>query len=301
MAMIAIAAVSVTWFARRPKPVIPAASDARLAQSVPEEDLLRAQVAALRQSLSQETAAIESLKNEHAASSEVQHNVQAKLDDARIKIAQLSADLQTAESEKSELAHDSQAQNAVIANLRAQDEALSRERSEMLSSTVLLEAQVHNLTASLEEKSATLERERQLTAATKEVRQLMGARNLHILDVQDVVGGSDDAKAFGRVFYAEGQSLVFYAFDLPSQGRNPAKYTFQAWGQREPGAQSVRNLGTFEVDDHDQHRWVLTVNDPALLAGIDSVFVTSESLRDSKEPRGHKVMYAYLGGQPNHP
>lgn len=138
-------------------------------------------------------------------------------------------------------------------------------------------------------------------AVSKDVRQLMGARNLHIMDVHDVGGGGQAAKAFGRVFYAEGQSLIFYAFDLPSGKLSPAKYSFQGWGQREAKSQSARNLGTFEVDDHEQGRWVLKVNNPALLAGIDSVFVTAELLDDAKTPRGKKLLYAYLVGQPNHP
>jgi hypothetical protein len=33
-----------------------------------------------------------------------------------------------------------------------------------------------------------------------------------------------------------------------------------------------------------QHSWVLKVSDPAVLAGIDSVFVTSEPLRAPRSP-----------------
>jgi hypothetical protein len=241
------------------------------------------------------------MKKENVVSLDEEHKLQRQLDEARLQVERLSAVLQQTESEKSVMASTSEEEKATIANQRAQGDNLSRERAEMLSEMVNLESQVRNLTASIQEKTADLEREHQLMTLTKDVRQLMGARSLHILDVHDVGGGGKEAKAFGRGFYAEGQSLVFYAFNLPSEGGNHAKYTFQAWGQREPGPQSVRNPGTFEVDDHDQRRWVLTVNDPHLLAGIDSVFVTSESLSDSKEPRGEKVMYAYLAGQPNHP
>jgi hypothetical protein len=95
--------------------------------------------------------------------------------------------------------------------------------------------------------------------------------------------------------------MIFYAFDLANGNPSPARYTFQAWGQRDAGTRSLRSLGVFEVDSREQHRWVLKVNDPGLVAGIDSVFVTAESLKDSKEPHGRKLLYAYLGGQPNHP
>ncbi len=195
----------------------------------------------------------------------------------------------------------SQGEGATIGSLRGQYESLSHERAEMLNSHAILEAQVRNLTAALEEKSADLERERQLMAVSKDVRQLMGARNLHIMDVHDMGGSGENVRAFGRVFYAEGQSLIFYAFDLPNGKLTPAKYTFQAWGQREAASQSARNLGTFQVDDHEQRRWVLKVTDTALLTGIDSVFVTAESLDVAKSPGGKKLLYAYLAGQPNHP
>jgi hypothetical protein len=121
------------------------------------------------------------------------------------------------------------------------------------------------------------------------------------MDVHDMGGGGKDVRAFGRVFYAEGQSLIFYAFDLPNGKLSPAKYTFQAWGQREAASQSARNLGTFQVDDHEQRRWVLKVTDTVLLTGIDSVFVTAESLDVAKSPSGKKLLYAYIAGQPNHP
>ena len=182
-----------------------------------------------------------------------------------------------------------------------QSDKLHGERADNLSSRTILEGQVRELTELLEEKTATLEREHQLMAVSKDVRQLMGARNLHIVDVHDVNGSGNADRAFGRVFYAEGQSLIFYAFDLPSGRLGPAKYTFQAWGHREAESQSARNLGTFEVDDHDQRRWVLKITDTTLLSGIDSVFVTAESLNYAKTPRGKKLLYAYIFGQPHHP
>jgi hypothetical protein len=79
-------------------------------------------------------------------------------------------------------------------------------------------------------------------------------------------------------FVAEVEILVFYAFDLPNRKFGPAKYFFLAWSQQEATPQSPRHLGSFEVDDGQQRRWVLRVDDPKLLTGIDSVFVTAEAL-----------------------
>src|SRR4029077_5956241 len=181
------------------------------------------------------------------------------------------------------------------------NEKLHRENVDNLTARVLLEGQVRELKESVAQQAASFEQEQQLFAASKDVRQLMGARNLHIMDVHDTDGAGKAAKAFGRVFYAEGQSLVFYAFDLQSGHLTPAKYTFQAWGENESVSHSLRNLGTFTVDDHEQRRWVLKVNDAKLLGGIDSVFVTAETVSDTREPHGKKLLYAYIVGQANHP
>jgi hypothetical protein len=131
----------------------------------------------------------------------------------------------------------------------------------------------------------------------------MGARNLHIIDVHDADGSGNDRKSFGRVFYTEGKSLIFYAFDLDDKKVTNAKYTFEAWGERLGQPASVKSLGVLYVDDKDQKRWVLKVDDPRQLAQIDSVFVTLEPHGgdDEKGPRGHKILYAFLSGQANHP
>ena len=144
-------------------------------------------------------------------------------------------------------------------------------------------------------------RERELLASGREIRDLMGARNLHIIDVFDVDGTGKSAKAFGRVFYTEGKSLIFYAFDLTSRRHPRADHAFQAWGYRDPAPQSARSLGIFYADDKTQNRWVLKFDDPQVLAEIDSVYVTVEPPGGSPKPTGQKLLYAYLNGQPNHP
>jgi len=145
------------------------------------------------------------------------------------------------------------------------------------------------------------ERERQLIAAGKEIRDLMGARNLHIIDVYDVDGNSRTGKKFGRVFYTEGKSLIFYAFDLAPHDRSRFTHSFQAWGIQEPERQPAKSLGIFYADDETHNRWVLKFDDPEAIAQIDAVFVTVEPPGGSSKPTGHKLLYAYLDGQPNHP
>jgi hypothetical protein len=262
---------------------------------------VQAQVSSLRQIITERSDELRELKRQNSISDESLRRIQAELGNAQTKAAELSAELSQSNSEKADFNLAAQQKDSVIADLREQNDSLSRKRADNLSDSVIQAARIRELTQSLDEERANLERERQLMAASNDVRQLMGARNLHIIDVLDVNGGSRSAKAFGRVFYAEGQSLIFYAFDLPTSGLSPAKYTFQAWGQAEAKPLPSRKLGVFEVDNHDQHRWVLKINDSGLLTGIDSVFVTAESLGEAKEPRGKKLLYAYIGGQPNHP
>ena len=180
---------------------------------------------------------------------------------------------------------------------------LLRSRSEKDSVDAALVDQqfkINELANEIKEKEAAAERERQLSLVAKDVRELMGARNLHILDVSDVDGNGKSKRSFGRVFLVEGKSLIFYAFDLGDH-ENPAKVSFQAWGQLEGQDTSAKDLGVFYVDDHVQKRWVLKVNDPKKLTAINSVFVTVEPLGGAPRPTGKKLLYAYLGTQPNHP
>lgn len=216
------------------------------------------------------------------------------------RVSQLSTQLQQNVAETDRLQAALQQKESALASLKASNEELDTRSTDNLGEMAVQEARIQDLSHSLEQEREKLEQEQQLMAVSQDVRQLMGARNLHIIDVRDVNDSANSDKAFGRVFYAEGQSMIFYAFDLANGNPSPARYTFQAWGQRD-GARALRSLGVFEVDSREQHRWVLKVNDSSLVAGIDSVFVTAESLKDSKEPHGRKLLYAYLGGQPNHP
>jgi hypothetical protein len=68
--------------------------------------------------------------------------------------------------------------------------------------------------------------------SSEEVRQLMGAPKLHIVDVYDSENGSDASRSFGRVIYTEGKSLIFYAFDL-DKIHGGRKVSFEARGEKE--------------------------------------------------------------------
>jgi hypothetical protein len=291
----------VKLFGRYQLAAASARNNAALARAESKNAALEVQLVAARQDVEAKLDELGRLKRADSSSADTLRKLHAELDDVRKQQDELLAELQQAKSQDSALISSEQRQNSVMTELRQQNDALTNQRADDLSDEVIQQGRIRQLTDSLEQTSAELDRERQLRAVSSDVRQLMGARNLHIIDVHDVGGGRRSAKSFGRVFYAEGQALIFYAFDLQGGGLTPAKYTFHAWGQREGQPQNSRSLGTFAIDDHNQRRWVLRITDARLLTGIDSVFVTAESLGDAKEPRGQRLLYAYIAGQPNHP
>src|SRR5216683_910147 len=138
----------------------------------------------------------------------------------------------------------------------------------------------------------------------RDIRELMGARKLYIADVFDVDSGSRTKKPFGRVFYTQGKSLIFYAFDLDRQRGLVNASTFQVWGQKEmaQGEQALPlNLGILYMDNETNRRWVMRFDDPKQLAEIDAVFVTVEPRGGSQKPTSKPFLYALLRNDANHP
>jgi hypothetical protein len=134
-----------------------------------------------------------------------------------------------------------------------------------------------------------------------DAQEIFGARDLHIVDVYDVDATGRTKRGFGRVYFVEKKLLLFYAFDLQDKQHQRAASGFQAWGYRQGNEGKPQNLGLFLMDDPALSRWVLKVNNTSVLERIDAVFVTLEPPDGSPSPRGRKLLYANLGGPPNHP
>ena len=184
----------------------------------------------------------------------------------------------------------------------AEDARAARERARVAEANLLeARATVSDLNTQIQASNDALERQRQLMALGRDVTDLMGARNLHIVDVVDTDPEGKDRKAFGRVFFTENKSLVFYAFDLNEARLQRAAYEYRVWARKEAEPQRAQSLGIFYSDSQTLRRWVFKCSDPKILSEIDSVFVTLER-KDSKptNPRGTQLLYAYLRGQPNH-
>jgi hypothetical protein len=221
----------------------------------------------------------------------------AQLTEERVRLADASENLQSQVSQlKENLSQNAEA----LSEANAKYTALTNENTLAVHTIVAQKSAIEQLQEKQESQAADAEREHQLNEAAKEIRQLMGARNLHIIDVHDLVAPNKQDSAFGRIFYEQGKSLVFYAFDL-GKNASKSKVKFQAWGHKEGRDSDVTSLGAFNVDHDAEKRWVLHVDDPVLLSKIDTIYVTVEPAPGRNKPSGHKLLVAYLGGQPNHP
>jgi anti-sigma-K factor RskA len=188
--------------------------------------------------------------------------------------------------------------------LQAELVSLRADRDKAKVQLASLETQVDELVAMNHNQQGKLDTEGQFLSSDRDIRELMGARNLYIADVFDVDSSSRTRKPFGRVFYTRGRSLIFYAFDLDGQAGSRNADAFQAWGQREtPQGETAQpvSLGILYMDNEMNRRWALRCDDPEQLAEIDAVFVTVEPHGGSQKPTGKPFLYAMLRKEANHP
>jgi anti-sigma-K factor RskA len=189
-------------------------------------------------------------------------------------------------------------------NLQVELTNLRNEHSQTLLRTASLESKLGDLTSANQDQSRRLNDDEQYLVSDRDIRELMGARKLYIADVFDVDSGSRTRKPFGRVFYTQDKSLIFYAFDLDHQPGVRNASAFQVWGQRDSESNREShpmNLGILYMDSETNRRWVLRLDDPRQLAEIDAVFVTVEPHGGSKKPTGKPFLYALLRKEANHP
>ncbi len=268
-------------------PIMPAL-DRRIQELTAANSGLRLQIARLNAELHKKDDQLVGVETNLRATSQDRRNLaldrdslQAKLDSALRELDKTESLLATAQQEAS-------TQTAYARDIEAK--------------SIADQVKLRDLEDALNEKSALLDQDRQLLRASHHVTDLMGARNLHIVDVVDTDPRGKSRPAFGRIFFTEGKSLIFYAYDLNEQKMQKANYQYQIWAKKEGPNQRPLRLGIFYSDDKTQSRWMFRCDDPKILREIDSVFVTFErSDSDPSHPEGPSLMYAYLRGQPNHP
>ena len=228
----------------------------------------------------------------------------------RMKLAhnQLEADLKNGQTgrqdlvqQQSELNQKLETAQATTKGLQDKLDSLELQSSNDKLQAKTLEAKVNDFTRLLRDREATIDQQQELLAHDRDIRDLMGARDLYVAEVYDVERTGETKKPYGRVFYTKGKSLIFYAYDLDQQAGVKNVSTFQAWGRRGPDWKEALNLGIFYVDNASKKRWVLRFEDPKALAQIDAVFVTVEPNGGSHKPSNKPLLFAYLHIDPNHP
>ena len=237
-----------------------------------------------------------------ALSAEQQYNqqLQAELDKNQRELAQTAQREDQLQQQIAVQTKDLASTQALLAEKTQQLKQVEDTRSSETAVEVALRVQVQDLTDKLNTQTDSLTRERDLLARGREIRDIIGARNLHIIDVYDTDTRGHTTRPFARAFYTEGKSLVFYAYDLPPQGSRESD-TYVAWGQANGSRLSIRNLGILVNDDQGQRRWTLNFSDPNALAEIDSVFITLEHKGDAGIPSGKRMLTAFLNDTANHP
>jgi tetratricopeptide (TPR) repeat protein len=262
-----------------------AQSAAALARAAIRDE--KAAVAALRAQLSIKTAEVARLKVERAAlrqnlasSQSVQERLQRNADALNHQLATDESDLTV---------------------LRQRVSAAGQLDSVNTLQAAVLREQIKDLKATIGDKDKAIARGHELLDHDRDIRDLMGSRDLYVGEVYDVARNGQTEKPFGRVFYTKGKSLIFYAYDLDLQPGIRDSRTFQAWGSRGSDRSGAVSLGIFYEDNAANKCWVLKAENAKALNGIDAVFVTAEPHGGSSHPSGKPLLYAYLHIEPNHP
>ena len=179
--------------------------------------------------------------------------------------------------------------------------ALRTQHQQDVASLASLKTSIDSLTAELDEENRRAGADEKYLAADKDIRDLIGARNLYIADIMDVNETGESQRAFGRVFYTKTKSLIFYAYDLDQQPGVKRTSIFQVWGRTGANDHNPINLGILYMDSATNRRWTLRVNNSEQLARLDSIFVTIEPHEQADRPTGKPFLYASLQRLPNHP
>jgi hypothetical protein len=217
------------------------------------------------------------------------------------RLREESGDLERAAAERTDLDKRLAVTQANLDTLKSKLDQSSSQTARESAQSVEQQTRINELSASLHDREQKITQDEQLLDHDRDIRNLMGARDLYIAEIYDVAKTGDTQKPFGRVFYTKGKSLVFYAYDLDRQPGLKRASTFQAWGRTGSDSKHARNLGIFYQDEINKQRWILKSDDARTLSQIDAVFVTVEPNGESTKPSGKPLLFTYLRMTPNHP
>lgn len=264
---------------------------------------------ALDRRLDADSTSLASLEKQTADRQNEIDSLQRQLNDSQSQLSATTAAKATSDQEllattadRDGLAAKLQSAQQAFQSVQTELTNLKNQRQQDLLRYASLDVEVNDLTRQLHDAESRANDDDRYLASDRDIRELMGARQLYIADVVDVDQNGERRKPYGRVFYTKGKSLIFYAFDLDQQPGLRRASTFQAWAREGSDKAQPVSLGIFYVDNEANRRWALKASDPKVLAEINSVFVTVEPKGGSQKPTGKPLLYAYLRTEsPNHP
>jgi predicted nucleic acid-binding Zn-ribbon protein len=270
------------------------ALEQRIGDAGHEREVLRAQlaerdqlIAGLRRETEQEARSLGEMKS---AQANLEHSLESS-----------NAEKQQVAGERASLAQKFEATQVSLEKMQSELASARQQRAQNAALDASLEGQIKDLSGQLRDEERAVARQDELLGHDRDIRELMGARDLYVAEVYDVARDGTTQKSYGRMFYTKGKSLIFYAYDLNEEPGASNASVFQAWGRRGPDRDEALNLGLFYEDNAAKKRWVLKFNDAKALDEIDAVFVTVEPSGGSHKPTGKPLLYAYLEIAPNHP
>jgi hypothetical protein len=273
---------------------VPITSQKSLEAAKRERDAVNAQLA-------ERDKAISELRREITLKSSENAKLKTAQSEQQLALATTESDKNQLAAERDRVTQQASADKQALEASEKRLHSLERERSEDVIHAATLETKVAELSRVLTDRERLMEDQQELLAKDRDIRELMGARDLYITEVHDVLRTGETQKAFGRVFYTKGKSLIFYAYDLNDLPGIKQASTIQAWGSRGPDRAQAFKLGMFYEDNVSKKRWVMKFNDKKTLDQIDAVFVTIEPPGGSNKPSGAPLLYAYLNVSANHP
>jgi hypothetical protein len=271
----------------------------KLADAERAIERLNVELRTLREGRSRDVAQIAGLNAELQSVNTAARQAQAR--DAAA-LTSLRAELQSANiSARQAQSRDAATLATLRTELQSANDAARQTQARNAATVSQQAAEIRALSSRARDMGESLDRANMLLAASRDIRDLMTDRNVHVIDVLgDTDSRGKTKRASGRVFYTENKSLMFYAFDLDEKDALKRNASFQLWGTRGEG-KPAQSLGILYLDSQPEKRWLLQVGDPRVLAEIDSVFVTIEPPGGSAKPNGKQLLYAYLKGDANHP
>jgi hypothetical protein len=270
----------------------------------PQPPKATSHVAQAQQALDQDQKAVTRLQGDLKAAQRQSKDSESLVAEVQKQLLSEQVQQQQAIAQRDVLATQLEASQATIQTLQTKAGISDANAGQQVTRLSSLETQVRQLSGSLDDANSTIQNRDRMLALDKDfldhdrdIRNVIGARNLYIADIFDTTQDGRTAKPFGRLFYTKDRSLVLYGFDLDKQSGLKQDVSFQVWGGSTD--KPPVSLGLFYQDDSHQ-RWVLRCDDPASLARLNMVFVTVEPPGGSRKPTGKRMLRAFLQIHPNH-